>query len=354
MDYRWHLRDVHHYQKSICEPPGKTCKKRSSSALDESPTSDKKQFKKVERPCKRQKAGSKSSRSVKGHTFINWEPHATRLRARRPAQARKEDQGHQCPSINLHAVSQDGHSARSASLDLPGLTDDTSTCASYSAASPTIDAIPIDPQILQPAPWLVYQPVQGDGQDRMCGSVEYRDSHCANEPAESNVSHQTPLENPTQRDIDCEEAAYLGADNITTDPTTPSTPLSRPDAAPTTYESRPANDSFHMVQQSTDIATIQNEGKAVNFIGPITRVRTRAMTRSCQRSTGLRTSSGKARAYSQEEDALLKSLMEEWGTLELVVPRFQKSFPNRSAISLQKRWLLIRSSPRRSTRSRPI
>jgi hypothetical protein len=354
VDYRRHLRDVHHYQRNICVRPGTTCKKRSSSALDESSTSDRKQSMEVKRPCKRQKAGSKPSCSVKGLTFVNWKPPTTRVRAKGPAQVRKKDQDNQCPSINLHAVSQDGHSARSASLDPPGLIDDTSTCSSYSAAPPAIGAIPIDPQILQSSPWLVAQPVLGDGQHGTCDPGEYGDSHCANEPAESDVSHQTPLANPTQREIDCQEAANLGADNITTEPTTSSTRLSRPDAAPTTYESRPANDSFHMVQQSANINTIQSEGKAVNFTRPITRARTRALTRASQRTTDLRTSSGKARTYSQEEDALLKSLMEKWGTLELAVPRFQKSFPNRSAISLQKRWLLMRSSPRRSTRSRPI
>ncbi|KAB8242334.1 hypothetical protein BDV35DRAFT_396899 [Aspergillus flavus] len=154
VDYRRHLRDVHHYQRNICVRPETTCKKRSSSALDESSTSDRKQPMEVKRPCKRQKAGSKPSHGIKGLTFINWGPPTARLRAMSPAQVRKKDQDNQCPSINLHAVSQDGHSARSASLDLPGLIDDTSTCSSYSAVPPAMSAIPIDPQILQSPPGL--------------------------------------------------------------------------------------------------------------------------------------------------------------------------------------------------------
>ncbi|UDD61264.1 hypothetical protein AFCA_008643 [Aspergillus flavus] len=154
VDYRRHLRDVHHYQRNICVRPETTCKKRSSSALDESSTSDRKQPMEVKRPCKRQKAGSKPSHGIKELTFINWGPPTARLRAMSPAQVRKKDQDNQCPSINLHAVSQDGHSARSASLDLPGLIDDTSTCSSYSAVPPAMSAIPIDPQILQSPPGL--------------------------------------------------------------------------------------------------------------------------------------------------------------------------------------------------------
>ncbi|KAB8075391.1 hypothetical protein BDV29DRAFT_155743 [Aspergillus leporis] len=139
----------------------------------------------------------------------------------------------------------------------------------------------------------------------------------------------------------------------------PSSPISlsaKPAPGLTNHESKQIAEVNFITQCSSDMRIIESRIKeAMGLTGPMTRAKAwEQAARACQRSTDLQSSRGKARPYSQEEDELLKTLMRKLATVEAVTPAVQKRFPGRSAISLRKRWSLIRPSSRRSTRLRPL
>jgi hypothetical protein len=98
-----------------------------------------------------------------------------------------------------------------------------------------------------------------------------------------------------------------------------------------------------------------DRGLGLASAGPLTRAKARAQAvKACQKSTNTNRSARKAKPYSQEEDKLLKELMQKAARVEEMTRAFQMHFPDRSTASLRKRWFQIGQSVRRSTRSRPL
>ncbi|KAE8396778.1 hypothetical protein BDV37DRAFT_289999, partial [Aspergillus pseudonomiae] len=91
-DYRRHLRDVHHYHKTICVRSKKACKKRLSSMQDKESTSDRDHCMQRKRPRKQGKKPSvPSSTSTKELKITFWEPHAMRPKAITSVPAQEKD-----------------------------------------------------------------------------------------------------------------------------------------------------------------------------------------------------------------------------------------------------------------------
>lgn len=371
LDYRRHLHDVHHYNKTICVRSKKASKKRLSSMQDEESTPDRDHCMQLKRPRKQCKKPSvPPSTSTKELKITFWEPPAMYLKAISsiPAQEEDEDQEslkgmawqavNHCQSLNLPGVSQNSQTARSATFGTPDLTDGLSSCSSPSTTSSTFGAVPIDPRILETPTALLRQSVEETEQPSARSPGVYVESNYATEQLKGNTPLQELFADLAQGGVDSQGVAIPETDNITIEhaPLSPISLNAKPAPSLTDYELKPIDEADYTTQSSSDMHVIKGRmEEAVELTGPMTRAKAKELAaKACQRSTDLQTSGQKAKPYSQEEDKLLKTLMRKLATFEAVTPAFQKRFPGRSAISLRKRWSVIRSPSRRSTRLKPL
>ncbi|KAE8361714.1 hypothetical protein BDV27DRAFT_166718 [Aspergillus caelatus] len=370
-DYRRHLRDVHHYHKTICVRAKKACKKRLSSMQDEESNSDRDHCMQRKRPRKQRKKPSVPlSTTTKELKITFWEPPAMRLKTITSVPAQEKDKGQEslkgmawqavnnCQSLDLPAVSQNSQNARSATFDTPDLTDSLSGYSSPSTTGPTFGAVPINPRILETPSALLRQPVEETEQPYSCSSRVHVESNYATEKIEGNTTLQQPFADLALGRYDSQGVAVPETDNIIIEhaPLSLTSLNAKPAPSLTYHESKPIEKADCTTQSSSDMPVIEGRIKeAVGLTGPMTRAKAKEQAaKACQRSTDFQTSGQKARPYSQEEDKLLKTLMRKLATFEAVTLAFQKRFPGRSAISLRKRWSVIRPPSRRSTRLKPL
>ncbi|KAK6810460.1 hypothetical protein RU639_013781 [Aspergillus parasiticus] len=370
-DYRQHLRDVHHYHKTIRVRSKKACKKRLSSMQDKESSSDRDHCMQRKRPRKQGKKPSvPSSTSTKALKITFWEPPAMRPKAITsvPAQEKDKDQESlkgmawqaviDCRNLYLPVVSQNSQKARSATFDTPDLTDGLSGCSSPSTTSSAFGVVPINPRTLEMPSVLLCQPGEETEQPYARSPGVHAESNYATEKIEGNTPLQQPFADLALGGVDSQGVAVPETDNITIEhaPLSPTSLNDKPASSLADYESKLIGEADFTTQSSSDMHGIEDRTKeAVGLTGPITRAKAKEQAaKACQRSTDFQTSGRKTRPYSQEEDKLLKTLMRKLATFEAVTSAFQKRFPARSAISLRKRWSVIRPPSRRSTRLKPL
>ena len=349
--YRCHLHDVHHYNKTICVRAEKTNSKRPSSELDEKYVSDGSRQAQQKHPRKLRKTLSSPSPMKELKTKF-WEPPAnqkTMAMLSLPTMTKDENQEClkelACQTLNhcddtheAPCISQDGYITHSASSNTPELADVLSVCSSSSAISISPNTIPIDPQILEASADIMREPgheTEEPGEKSLRGQVE---SYYSIEQPEvappSRISHIGPVpeHNKPGGDAALETDGTLVCHTIPP----PNSPSEDKELQLTSNELSAVAEWTPSIRSSFDMC-ISGSEIALASAGPLTRAKAKEQTVNVLRNRTIsQKSTRKARPYNQEEDKLLKRLMEKGASFEKVAKAFQEEFPGRSGASLQR------------------
>ncbi|KAE8380696.1 hypothetical protein BDV26DRAFT_302608 [Aspergillus bertholletiae] len=372
LDYRRHLHDVHHYNKSICVRCEKACKKRSSSELDKEFVADSNPLGLQKRPHKLQKKLSSPSRAGTNDLKITfWRPPTTQQKAMSSVSAKTEHRNQEslkdlafqpvnyCEyTSETSCTSQGGNNTFLSSSDIPELTDTSSVRSSPSAVCSVSCTVPIDPRILEPSTAILSHSDDGSQQPNERILNEQLRSHPSAEQPEFDPPSQVSHEDPTLGDIESQGITAIKSDSMANcrSISPPFPPSKELECGLTSNETPVFEKPSLAIQSSFDMCTIESKIAAgPASTGPLTRAKARKQAgKILQSHTISPSSTRKAKPYSQEEDQLLKRLMRRPTNIQDVMKKFSVHFPGRSTASLQKRWLLIQPPTRRSTRSRTI
>ena len=371
LDYRRHLHDAHHYNKTICVRPGNRPKKRLYTELGKESVTNGNQLERQKRPRKLQKhLLPPSHANTKDPKIIFWRHPKTQPKAVLPPHANVEDEDQEslknvtCQTVNhfeyfseTPCARQDDNFACPTSSGVPELTDTPNICASQFAVNPVPCTIPIDPQILEAFNAISYQSDGGLEQPNECSLSGQLEGYSTVERSGTNIPSQMSHDDSTLGGIEAQGIAVLESEDMPNHQYLISSfSLDKKlERGPTCNEPPAVEVPSPAIQGSFNMGTIGSKiGAEFASTRPFTRSKAREKaTKVLQSHTIPQRSVQKAKSYSQEEDQLLTKLMKKKTTIQDVTKRFSAHFPGRSAASLQRRWLVIQPPSRRSTRPRP-
>ncbi|KAE8316201.1 hypothetical protein BDV41DRAFT_585867 [Aspergillus transmontanensis] len=321
-NYRRHLHNVYHYNKTIYVRPRKLSVKRSCPELDENRATSENRHAQNERPRKIQKShvSQPPGTGTKELKITFWEPPQPHPEAAQTEQGNQDHSNKRTYQIANYCgltnkapcTSQNSNNTLSASYNTPKLTDTSSIHSISSAACSVSYSVPINPQILEPPTATLCYSDNGSKQCNKGSLTEQLRYYTAAEQPKINSACQTSHKGPTMEILRSKNIAVLETDSISNPHSLTLSPLSNKRKEElANNKSLAATESVQIIPKPSEMHTIgSNICEDLASTRPFTRAKAREQAVEALRSQIIsQNSTRRAKPYSQKENRLLKKLI---------------------------------------------